>query len=117
MSQITCPKCRRIQYPVCSRLDCKCRINIPGGELPMNDYCVIFRIHTPRSVFNFLWKIFMKLKINVSRFMWELEQCPYCGFIAPVDYWMEIEYQAYLTKGEQDANILGKNKGTGYRQI
>lgn len=62
--RVTCPKCRRTQYFVCSRKSCRCWKDIPKGKLPQRS-----------------------LRGDGLR-------CPYCRFTAHIDYWFEREMQA-----------------------
>lgn len=59
--RLTCPKCRRVQYFVCSRKSCRCWKDIPNGKRPQQT-----------------------LRGDGLR-------CPYCRFTAHIDYWFERE--------------------------
>lgn len=59
---MTCPKCRRRAYEVCTRRACQCRQRVPKGSKPMR------------------W----------TR-DGESLRCAYCGFTAHADYWFDRE--------------------------
>jgi hypothetical protein len=63
---MTCPKCRRRQYITCSNRECVCWQRVPKGK------------RTQRTV-----------KPDGLA-------CPYCGFVAHIDYWEDREVEAVL---------------------
>ena len=58
-----CPKCDAKLYFVCNNPKCVCRTRVPEGEKPME---------------------------YVGD---DAEACPYCGFVAHIDYWTELEME------------------------
>ena len=83
---LTCPKCNEDMYPVCSNKNCVCHKKIPSGKIPMRSFGSLFgRIKFYN--YGFLWDLFLLFKQNPSRFIFEGEECPYCGFGASPDYW------------------------------
>lgn len=73
--RLTCPKCRRRAYVVCSNRACTCWRKIPRG----------------------------KRGLRWTR-DGERERCPYCGFTAHADYWFERELNLYAPPvGEEQA--------------
>lgn len=63
----TCPKCRRVQYFVCSNRACVCWRRIPRGKKPQR---------------------FMRDGERIA--------CPYCRFKAHADYWEERSIQCFF---------------------
>lgn len=57
---LTCPKCRRRAYVVCSNRKCQCWRRVPKGKKPLK----------PTRDGNG-------------------EKCAYCGFKAPMDWWFD----------------------------
>lgn len=58
IARLTCPKCRRRAYVVCSNRQCSCRRNVPKGKK---------------------WLRWTRDG--------EGERCPYCKFTAHADFW------------------------------
>jgi len=56
-----CPKCRRVQYWTCSNPACVCVLSVPPGK---------------------------RAQVDLGH---DAFACPYCGFAAHLDYWMERE--------------------------
>jgi hypothetical protein len=112
---LTCPKCNKDMYPVCGRKDCVCHTRIPVGELPMKDIDLLFgKIYVPGGVGNFIWhwmlylnvgywiekfvfKVSSNKLINIAKYtgimprkiIFELQECPYCGYKNTYDYWQD----------------------------
>jgi len=98
---VDCPKCRKIQHPVCGRKNCYCRKSIPAGELPQ--IWVFFVAATDQD--GHLFSDAAKCEVTEDTFMslWnyridhsnefetmkliELIRCPYCGFEETEDFW------------------------------
>jgi hypothetical protein len=59
MKSSTCPKCRRIQYFVCSDKNCVCWQRIPTGKKP---------------------------QVSGKH---DTLKCPYCGYTNNIDFWFE----------------------------
>jgi len=68
---LTCPKCRRVQYFVCSNKKCVCWARVPKGKEPQ--------------------------RFNRDG---ETISCPYCGFRAHSDYWETREMEIVLKEKE-----------------
>jgi hypothetical protein len=64
VSNVTCAKCKRVQYFVCGNRDCVCWNGVPKGKKP---------------------QMFNKDGETCS--------CPYCGFKAHGDYWLSREME------------------------
>lgn len=62
IAPLTCPKCRRVAYVVCSNRACQCWRRVPKGNKPLE------------------WTT-----------DGEGERCAYCGFTAHADYWFDRE--------------------------
>jgi hypothetical protein len=67
--RLTCPKCRRRAYPVCTNRKCRCWSDVPKGNKPLR------------------WTRDGEGNI-----------CPYCRFRAHVDYWFDRSMRPYETK-------------------
>lgn len=60
---MNCPKCRRVQYFTCGDKTCVCHKRIPKNKKP--------QIHLKHDGL----------------------KCPYCGFVAHIDYWEERDME------------------------
>lgn len=97
---LTCPKCNKDMYPVCSNKDCVCHKRIPEGALPMKSFGVFAGIKFYN--YSFLWKTLLKLGQNPARWIFEGEECPYCGFGASPDYWEDRNMEQTFCKDMQE---------------
>lgn len=93
---MTCPKCQRVQHHICGDRNCACYKHIPAGELAQIDRPMIRGVIVPRRLFNWLWRY---LPYQWRRNMYELIECPYCGFRQTHDYWFEREIEAAEREG------------------
>jgi hypothetical protein len=108
---LTCPKCGKEMHPICGNPNCICIKNIPLGELPMKNVDLLFgKWKVSAKLGNFLWhmtwninigrwveKLIFKLNgkltsfsnfgIQPASYIYELEECPYCGYDNSYDYW------------------------------
>jgi hypothetical protein len=90
---LICPKCSKQMHPVCGNKTCKCRTSIPANELPMKNKALLFGfIKVPNNKFvSFLWYLYVNWfeQCPGPNFIFELEECPYCGYTNSIDYWEE----------------------------
>jgi hypothetical protein len=90
----TCPQCYKEVHHVCGNKDCRCWQGIPEGELPMK---WVFLLHwkkgksidVPHFIYQMVWDLCLFFKTDPYNFVFELEQCPYCGLRESIDYWEE----------------------------
>lgn len=91
---LTCPKCKKNAHPICTNEKCACRTNIPEGEKPLIYRPMFWRFTISRSLFNSLWHFISKMDLTPSGFgLYELDECPYCGFRGSLDFWTEREME------------------------
>lgn len=96
---LTCPKCNRNMYPVCSNKNCKCWKSIPAGELPMRDAGIIMGLKLKLYHYDFLWNFLRKVGKNPAAYIFEIEECPYCKFGETIDYWEDRNIEQTFPNG------------------
>jgi len=103
-----CPRCGKKMHVVCSNKECACFKSIPAHEWPMTHHWQIGPLMTPVGVGNALWRFWwwagLGDRIHPSRFMLELERCPYCWFTESVDYWFERSCDEAFAERRQAAS-------------
>lgn len=90
-NKMNCPNCNRKAYSICGNKKCVCFISIPVGEKPLIQLWKFYNITIPRWLGCIIWKVSYFIKLHPTKYMFELERCPWCGFTKNMNFWFDEE--------------------------